>query len=57
MFRFRNTNRDMVESMAATAERVRRYEIEYGRKEVEQFLDAVFSNQRNILIHRCYVQL
>jgi len=46
--RFQNTKRDMVESMAATAERIRQYEIEYGRKEVESFLDAVLSIEEHI---------
>lgn len=46
--RFQNTKRDMVESMAATAERVRQYEIEYGKKEVEDFLDAVLSIEEHI---------
>ncbi|PLT33693.1 SpoVR family protein [Bacillus sp. V5-8f] len=46
--RFQNTKRDMVESMAATAERIRRYEIQYGKKEVETFLDAVLSIEEHI---------
>lgn len=46
--RFQNTKRDMVESMAATAERIRQYEIEYGRREVEEFLDAVLSIEEHI---------
>ncbi|MCR2821105.1 SpoVR family protein [Lederbergia panacisoli] len=46
--RFRNTKRDMVESMAATAERVRQYEIEYGKHEVESFLDAVLAIEEHI---------
>ncbi|MTH53418.1 stage V sporulation protein R [Bacillus mangrovi] len=46
--RFGNTKRDMVESMAATAERVKHYEILYGRKEVEDFLDAVLAIQEHI---------
>src|SRR5574342_1280127 len=41
--RFSNTKRDMVESMAATAERIRQYEILYGKAEVESFLDAVLA--------------
>jgi len=45
---FRNTKRDMVESMAATAERIRQYEIEYGKKEVESFIDAVLSIEEHI---------
>jgi len=46
--RFSNTKRDMVESMAATAERIKRYEHEYGRQEVEKFLDAVLAIQEHI---------
>ena len=46
--RFDNTKRDMVESMAATAERVRQYEIEYGKLEVEKFLDSVLSIEEHI---------
>ncbi|KMY45563.1 stage V sporulation protein R [Bacillus sp. FJAT-27916] len=46
--RFTNTKRDMVESMAATAERVRQYEIEYGKLEVEKFLDSVLSIEEHI---------
>ncbi|GIN73827.1 stage V sporulation protein R [Bacillus sp. J14TS2] len=46
--RFQNTKRDMVESMAATAERVRQYEIEHGKREVEDFLDAVLSIEEHI---------
>ncbi|MEG6574689.1 SpoVR family protein [Caldibacillus debilis] len=46
--RFMNTNRDMVESMAASAERIRHYEIQYGKKRVESFLDAVLSIEEHI---------
>nr|WP_212508637.1 SpoVR family protein [Litoribacterium kuwaitense] len=46
--RFSGTKRDMVESMAATAERVKRYELIHGRAEVEGFLDAVLSIQEHI---------
>ncbi|NSL51967.1 SpoVR family protein [Calidifontibacillus erzurumensis] len=46
--RFSNTKRDMVESMAATAERIKRYELQYGRYEVEKFLDAVLAIQEHI---------
>ena len=45
---FSNTNRDMVESMSAAAERIRAYELEFGKKEVETFLDAVLSIQEHI---------
>ncbi|WP_404469933.1 SpoVR family protein [Sutcliffiella horikoshii] len=46
--RFQNTNRDMVESMAATAERIKQYEHDYGKKEVEDFLNAVLAIQEHI---------
>ncbi|NCU17275.1 SpoVR family protein [Pallidibacillus pasinlerensis] len=46
--RFKNTKRDMVESMAATAERIRQYEIKYGRQEVESFIDAVLAIEEHI---------
>ncbi|THE10932.1 SpoVR family protein [Bacillus timonensis] len=47
-FRFSNTKRDMVESMAATAERVKHYEHLYGKREVENFLDAILAIQEHI---------
>ena len=52
--RFQNTKRDMVESMAATADRIRQYEIEHGKKEVEEFLDAVLAIEEHIdpALHR-----
>ncbi|AOV06810.1 SpoVR family protein [Sporosarcina ureilytica] len=46
--RFVNTRGDMVESMTATAERIAAYEIEYGKDEVETFLDAVLAIQEHI---------
>ncbi|WP_166242011.1 SpoVR family protein [Paenibacillus turpanensis] len=46
--RFSQTNRNMVESMAATAERIRQYEIEFGSHEVEQFIDSVLAVQEHI---------
>ncbi|MEH6946620.1 SpoVR family protein [Bacillus sp. JJ634] len=46
--RFQNTKRDMVESMAATADRIREYEILHGKKEVETFLDAVLAIEEHI---------
>ncbi|MFV9511221.1 SpoVR family protein [Tepidibacillus sp. LV47] len=45
---FSKTNRDMVESMSATAERIRNYEIEYGKEVVENFLDAALSIQEHV---------
>ncbi|TGV10799.1 SpoVR family protein, partial [Mesorhizobium sp. M00.F.Ca.ET.186.01.1.1] len=46
--RFSNTNRDMVESMAASGERIRQYEIEYGKEAVENLLDASLAIQEHI---------
>lgn len=46
--RFFNTNRDMVESMSATADRIRQYEFEYGTDKVENFLDAALGIQEHI---------
>ncbi|GGD15947.1 SpoVR family protein [Pontibacillus salipaludis] len=46
--RFQNTNRDMVEKMSATAERVAHYEKVHGRKNVEEFIDAVLAIQEHI---------
>jgi len=46
--RFSRTNRDMIESMSATAERIRQYELEFGSEEVESFLDAVLSIQEHV---------
>ncbi len=47
-FRFSRTSRDMVESMSASAERIREYELKYGKEEVEQFLDHVLAIQEHI---------
>jgi stage V sporulation protein R len=46
--RFQNTKRDMVESMAATADRIRKYEIQHGKQAVETFLDAVLAIEEHI---------
>ncbi|HHY74405.1 MAG TPA: SpoVR family protein [Bacillus bacterium] len=46
--RFSNTKRDMVESMAATADRIKKYEHDYGKLEVEKFLDAILAIQEHI---------
>lgn len=45
---FSHTKRDMVESMAASAERIRRYELRYGKDSVEKFLDAVLALNEHI---------
>lgn len=46
--RFSISNRNMVESMSAAAERINGYEIEYGTAEVERFLDAVMAVQEHV---------
>ncbi|MEW9034039.1 MAG: SpoVR family protein, partial [Planifilum fimeticola] len=46
--RFSNTSRDMVETMAASAERIRFYEMKYGKERVEEFLDHALSIQEHI---------
>ncbi|MGD9677621.1 MAG: SpoVR family protein [Vulcanibacillus sp.] len=45
---FANTSRDMVESMARTAERIRVYETNYGKKRVEEFIDSVIAIQEHV---------
>lgn len=45
---FRGTNRGMVESMAVNARRIREYEFQYGRGEVEKLLDAALAIQEHI---------
>ncbi|SFF50258.1 stage V sporulation protein R [Paenibacillus algorifonticola] len=46
--RFSKTNRHMVESMTATAERIREYEMIHGSLAVEQFIDAVLAIQEHV---------
>jgi stage V sporulation protein R len=48
---FRNTPRDMPERMMAHADRIRAYEYEYGRYEVEKWLDAILAIQYHIDPH------
>ncbi|MCL6593731.1 MAG: SpoVR family protein [Alicyclobacillus sp.] len=45
---FTQTPRDMVERMSANAERIRQYELEYGRERVETFLDAGLALQEHV---------
>lgn len=45
---FGHTNRQMLESMASSAGRIREYEFVLGREKVEKFLDAVMSIQEHI---------
>ncbi len=54
--RFSRSNRNMVESMSAAAERISQYEIEHGTVQVERFLDAVMAIQEHVdpVIHKPY---
>ncbi|RXT14911.1 SpoVR family protein [Ammoniphilus sp. CFH 90114] len=45
---FAHTNRNMVDSMAASADRIRQYEKKYGRSKVEAFLDAAMAISEHI---------
>lgn len=45
---FAGTSRDMVERMSSSAERIRQYELEYGRARVEQVLDAGMAVQEHV---------
>ncbi|MCL6445571.1 MAG: SpoVR family protein [Alicyclobacillus sp.] len=45
---FEGTSRDMVERMATNAERIRQYELEYGRDRVEKLLDAGMALQEHV---------
>lgn len=45
---FQHTNRKMVEGASINADRIRQYEFQQGRNEVEEFLDAVLSIQEHI---------
>jgi stage V sporulation protein R len=47
-YRFRDTNRQMVASMAAFANRVRQYEHDLGKDRVERFLDAVLAIHEHV---------
>lgn len=46
--RFSASNRNMVESMSATAERISSYELEHGTEAVESFIDAVLAIQEHV---------
>lgn len=45
---FANTSRYMIESMAVSADRIRSYEIQYGKLPVEEFLDAAMAVQEHV---------
>ncbi|MDO7907344.1 SpoVR family protein [Paenibacillus sp. JX-17] len=46
--RFSASNRNMVESMSATADRIASYELEHGTEAVESFIDAVLGIQEHV---------
>ncbi|WP_025698163.1 SpoVR family protein, partial [Paenibacillus forsythiae] len=46
--RFSESNRNMVESMSATADRIAEYTVKYGTDTVESFIDAVLAIQEHI---------
>ncbi|MCX7570635.1 SpoVR family protein [Tumebacillus sp. DT12] len=46
--KFAGTSRYMVESMAASADRFREYEMEHGKEAVETFIDSVLAVQEHI---------
>jgi stage V sporulation protein R len=45
---FSRTPKDMVERMGAHAEKIREYELQYGREKVERTLDAVLAIQEHV---------
>jgi len=45
---FQGTSRDMIERMSSSAERIRQYEIDYGRDRVEYILDAGLALQEHV---------
>lgn len=45
---FSRTNRKMLDSVSLNADRIRKYEFQHGRLEVEHFLDAVLSIQEHV---------
>lgn len=46
--RFSLTNRDMVESMSATADRIHQYELIHGTDTVEKFIDSILAIQEHV---------
>lgn len=45
---FSVTNRNMVESMSATADRIHQYEMDHGTEAVEKFIDAILAIQEHV---------
>jgi stage V sporulation protein R len=54
---FGRTNRGMVEGASVSADRLRRYEFQHGRKRVEELLDAVLSIEEHIDPHQRHKQV
>ena len=48
---FRHTSRQMMDSMAVAAQRIREYEFIHGREKVEIFLDSALALQEHIDLH------
>lgn len=46
--RFGISNRNMVESMSATADRIHQYEMQHGSEAVEKFIDAILAIQEHV---------
>lgn len=46
--RFSNTSRDMMDRMSVSSDRIREYELRYGKEEVETFIDHVLAIQEHI---------
>lgn len=46
--RFSRSNRNMVESMSATADRIHQYEMDHGAEAVEKFIDAILAIQEHV---------
>lgn len=46
--RFSKTNRDMIQQMSSTSERIKAYEKQYGVEKVEDFLNAVLAIEEHI---------
>ncbi len=49
---FQGSNRQMVDTMANNAQRIREFEFLYGRKAVEAFLDAAMAVEEHVESHR-----
>jgi stage V sporulation protein R len=48
---FASTNRQMIDGVSMNADRIRAYEFKHGKREVEEFLDAILSIQEHVDPH------